>query len=182
MKKILIFGLLIFSMSLYAQDFPISEKTGKVTYESVVKVDGASASELYVRANEWFLKKSAKTLNSADAVIQKLNKEKGKIIGKGYISVSRNGAFFGGGFNFTITVTAKEGRYRYIITDIEHYAKKSEMHSGGAIENEKPACGTFFMLKRHWRNIKKQAHEGISVMYQDLVQYMSETNSEEDDW
>jgi len=177
MMRLLIITLFLFSITLNAQDFPISEKTGKVSYEGVVKVDGVSATDLYIRANEWF----AKTFNSANAVIQMQDKEAGKIIGKGWIAVSNMG-YDAGGFDFRINFTAKEGRYRYIITDIEHDKKTSKFSSGGGIENEKPACGTFLMLKGQWRKLKKQAHDGITEMHQDLVLYMSETNSEEDDW
>ena len=84
MKKLL-FALAVIStiQQVFSQELPISEKTGKVCYEDVVKVEGVSASDLYVRANEWF----AKTFNSANAVIQMQDKEAGKIIGKGYVPV-----------------------------------------------------------------------------------------------
>ena len=160
-----------------SQELPISEKTGKVCYEDVVKVDGVSASDLYVRANEWFVK----TFNSANSVIQMQDKEAGKIIGKGYVPVKSMG-YDAGGFDFTINFAAKEGRYRYVITDIKHDPKTSNMKSGGAIENEKPECGTMYMFKKQWKKLKVQAHESLTAMHKDLVQYMSETASEEEDW
>ena len=86
------------------------------------------------------------------------------------------------GFDFTINFTSKEGRYRYVITDIKHDSKTSNAKSGGVIENEKPECGSMFMFKRQWNKLKRQAHESISFLHKDLVQYMSETASEEDDW
>ena len=178
MRKILFLGLLIFSMSLYAQDFPINEKTGKVCYEGVVKVDGVSASDLYVRANEWF----AKTFNSANAVIQMQDKEAGKIIGKGNITAYNSIANVGV-WDFTLSFASREGRYRYTLTNISHDKSGSKLTgSGGEIGNEKPACGTWHIPKRAWNTLKANANKEFIETTNDLVQYMSETNSEEDDW
>ena len=53
MKTILLSSFLMLSSIVFAQEFPINEKTGKVSYEGVVKVEGASATDLYIKANEW---------------------------------------------------------------------------------------------------------------------------------
>ena len=177
MKTILLSSFLMLSLIVVAQEFPINLKTGKVSYEGVFKVEGASATDLYIKANEWF----ARTFNSAKNVIQMQDKEAGKIIGKGAIEVEKSG-YPNGVFDFTIKFTAKEGRYRYVITDIAHDKRGSALNgSGGAIENEKPACGSMNMFKKHWNKLKTQANNKLTVLSNDLKNHMSANNSEDDD-
>lgn len=88
--------------------------TKKIIYEGVEKVEGATKDELYVRAREWF----ARTFNSANKVLQMDDKAAGKLIGKASepgVSLS----LFTGGFmmDYTVSITVKEGRYRYEITN-----------------------------------------------------------------
>jgi hypothetical protein len=180
MKNTLFSSFMLISSILLAQDFPINEKTGKVSYEGIIKVDDATAADLYVKASEWF----AMTFNSANNVIQMQDKDAGKIIGKGAIKVEKSG-YPNGVFDFTIKFSSKEGRCRYIITDIAHDKRGSALNgSGGAIENEKPACGSMYMFKKHWKKLKEQAHNKITVLSNDLANHMSASNSEEedDDW
>ena len=177
MKTILLSSFIMLSSIVFAQEFPINEKTGKVSYEGVVKVEGASATDLYIKANEWF----AMAFNSANNVIQMQDKDAGKIIGKGAIEVEKSG-YHNGVFDFTIKFTAKEGRYRYVITDIAHDKRGSALNgSGGAIENEKPACGSMNMFKKHWNKLKTQANNKLTVLSNDLTNHMSVNNSEDDD-
>ena len=177
MKTILLSSFLMLSSIVFAQELPINEKTGKVSYEGIVKVEGSSATDLYIKANEWF----AMTFNSANNVIQMQDKDAGKIIGKGAIEVEKSG-YPNGVFDFTIKFTAKEGRYRYVITDIAHDKRGSALNgSGGAIENEKPACGSMNMFKKHWNKLKIQANNKLTVLSNDLTNHMSANNSEDDD-
>tara|TARA_R110002167_G_scaffold242708_1_gene448316 strand:+ start:282 stop:791 length:510 start_codon:yes stop_codon:yes gene_type:complete len=167
------------SSIVFAQEFPINEKTGKVSYEGVVKVEGASATDLYIKANEWF----AMAFNSANNVIQMQDKDAGKIIGKGLFKVAKSG-YPNGVFDFTIMFTAKEGRYKYVITDISHDKRGSNLNgSGGAIENDKPACGSMKMGKKHWGKLKEKARIELTALSDELTKYMSANNSEDnDDW
>ena len=67
-------GLIFTTQQGFSQDLPINEKTGKVSFENIVKVDGVSKIDLYLLANEWF----AKTFNSGNSVIQMQDKEEGE--------------------------------------------------------------------------------------------------------
>jgi hypothetical protein len=178
MKKLLLI-LLCLPMFGFGQGFPISEKTGKVTYEGVVKVEGASASGLYVQANEWF----AKSFRSANSVIQMQDKEEGKIIGKGSIEAYFKEWATVGVWNFTLSFECREGRYRYVLTDISHDKIGSKLTgSGGLIGNEKPACGTFHFSKKSWNKLKSNASKDLIKSIDGLLQYMSEANNKDDDW
>ena len=177
MKTILLSSFIMLSSIVFAQEFPINEKTGKVSYEGVVKVEGASATDLYIKANEWF----AMAFNSANNVIQMQDKDAGKIIGKGLFKVAKSG-YPNGVFDFTIMFTAKEGRYKYVITDISHDKRGSNLNgSGGAIENDKPACGSMKMGKKHWGKLKEKARIELTALSDELTKYMSANNSEDDD-
>jgi len=195
------------------KELPINEKTGKVSYEGIVKVEGATAADLYIKANEWF----SKTFNSDSlgnqtkrnyydkwtdnyAGIVNSDKEASKIIAKGVIAVQNTPLlrvidlglymkFEAGGFDFTITFTAKEGRCRYVITDIKHdgsiFIKKApnEAATGGIIENKKPECGRTEMSKKKWNNLKAQVHYNLKSLSKDFEQYMSNKDwKDDDDW
>ena len=180
MKKILFVLVLIFTtQQVLSQELPISDKTGEVLYESVVSVDGASSEELYIRATEWF----AKRFNSANDVIQMQDKEAGKIIGKGAFRIKKGLYVVGSQVHYTISIFAKEGRYKYAITDIYHEANKDyPRNRGGSLSNEKPDCGHQRILKKVWRKIKSATHQYCTALSKDITLYMSETNNEDDDW
>lgn len=119
MKKSLLIILLLLPTAMQAQSIqiPVDSATRKIDYQGVVKADGLTKDELYTRAREWF----AKTFNSAKDVIQMDDKSAGKIIGKG----AANGSYFyllttiRFTLYYTVSITVKDGRYRYEITDIE---------------------------------------------------------------
>ena len=179
MKKILFALALVFTtQDVLSQELPINETTGKVTYEDIVKLEGIEKDVLYIRANEWF----AKTFKLANAVIQVQDKEAGKIIGRGSISVTNLGYDYGV-FEFTLSFTAKEGRYKYVITDIRHDKSTATYGgTGGAIENEKPDCGTFLMFKKQWKSLKSKADKELKFVSNDLVEYMSRVDNSDEDW
>jgi hypothetical protein len=181
MKTILLSSFLMLSSIVFAQEFPINEKTGKVSYEGAVKVEGASATDLYIKANEWF----ARTFNSANNVIQMQDKEAGKIIGKGNITAYGHFKNFESGiWKFTVSFTAKEGRFRYVISDIYHETGGYEnvKGAGGDIKNEKPECGKWYLTKGQWNKIKARASTQFQDIAKDLEQSMTVTLNEDDDW
>jgi|TARA_B110000211_G_C13952357_1_gene496772 hypothetical protein len=179
MKKLLILLSIISTSFVNAQEFPISEKTGKVSYEGVVKIDSLSAQEIYSRANEWF----AITFNSAQSVIQMNDAEAKKIIGKGSTNVMFR-TFDGGQFFYTISFFAKEGRYKYIITDIYHKSSPANPNgSGGDIANETPSCKKWYLTIKQWSDFRTQAETNINLLIDNLNQYMNKTNTlDDDDW
>ncbi len=103
---------------------PIDSDTHKVTYQEIVKVDGVNKDELYVRAREWF----ALTFKSSKDVIQMDDKAAGKIIGKGSSEGSTKYRMLTMDYwlNYTVSITVKEGRYRYEITDFVIENKPSQ--------------------------------------------------------
>ena len=85
---------------------------GIVTYSEVVQIEEVNKDELYLRAKKWFVT----TFNSAKDVIQLDDKENGEIIGKGSFRIpfySINPVI-----NHTLTILVKDGRFKYVITDL----------------------------------------------------------------
>ena len=82
---------------------------GKVYYSGIVPVKDVSADKLYIRARSWV----AKAFVNSQKVIQMEDKEAHKLILKGSGIISNRGHYF----FCTITIQAKDGRYRYEISD-----------------------------------------------------------------
>lgn len=96
----------------------VDKITGLITYEAVVEVKDASAETLYKRIEDWF-----KTYykNPTD-VIRENDAAKFKIVGKHRFKITnppdKNGVSGDAGLvQYTITVSAREGRYKYVISE-----------------------------------------------------------------
>jgi hypothetical protein len=172
MKKIVLI-LLWPSILLFSQDFPINEQ-GKIVYTEIVNIDSSLTQEqLYLNAREWF----ARSFRSANDVIQMDDKDAGKLIGKGNFVIPGGMYLADGRVRFTISVFTKEGRYKYEITDFVHIANDNT-YSGGNLENEKPDCGNFNMVKKGWLQVKEITQTKVNDIITDLKNSMNKTDSD----
>jgi hypothetical protein len=99
----------------YAADtveIPKDADSGFYKFQGVVNVEGASADQLLSRARAWI----ATTYRSAKDVVQLDDPTAGRIIAKGLIPVRWMGET--SHIRHTLTVEAKDGRYRYTIADL----------------------------------------------------------------
>ncbi|CAN5243939.1 hypothetical protein BH09BAC1_BH09BAC1_20220 [soil metagenome] len=122
MKRIaLSFMILFLALAVKGQPpVPIEDGTGRVVYTEVVTVAGASQAELYKRLDRWF----NTFYKNAGSIIQSQDAAAGKIEGKHtfYIYNEVNGKKNQyGQVKYTITVEAKEGKYRYKLDDIYYF-------------------------------------------------------------
>jgi hypothetical protein len=97
---------------------PVDSITHLITYEAVTQVPGATAEILYKRALDWF---NSYYKNPAE-VIRENDAAKGKIVGKSrfriYNPPDKEGTKTDVGLvQYTITVGAKEGRFKYELTE-----------------------------------------------------------------
>lgn len=97
---------------------PVDSITKKITYEGVVEVKGVAAAELYHRFNDWF---KSYYKNPAE-VIRENDSTTFKIVGKPRFRLSnpadKEGTRTDAGIEqYTITVIAKDGRFKYELTD-----------------------------------------------------------------
>ncbi|MBL0105014.1 MAG: DUF4468 domain-containing protein [Bacteroidetes bacterium] len=127
MKKILA-ALCLISISMLAAaqkpsvatpvTLPTDSITKLITYEGVIEVKGVSADELYRRINDWFhsyYKNPTEVIRTNDSTAHKM-------IGKPRFRMSnppdKEGTRTDAGITqYTITVAAKDGRYKYELTE-----------------------------------------------------------------
>lgn len=121
------------SQTTTATVFPL--ENGKVLYTGVVKVDSTiTKDELYKRAKKWFID----NYKSANDVIQMDDKDAGEIIGKGYFE-ERFQPAIGAGIDMKIyhiiTISIKDGKYKYKITNFTSKGTASGITSEAPLED-----------------------------------------------
>ena len=93
---------------------PPQDVSGKFAYQEVVQIEAAPAAELYSRAKAW----GATAYRSMKDVQQLDDKDAGRVILKGNFTVIFSGLFSVPlTISHTLTIEAKDGRYRYQLTD-----------------------------------------------------------------
>jgi len=150
MKLMLTFitGLLI-SAGIQAQTLPAPDSTTKkINYSEVVTVNGATKDLLYKRA---------KNLNISGAGMISDKPADGYYSYGGTFKVTYHapqpGLMHTGMVSYTVTVTCKDGRYKYVITDFVHTSDKG---NGGPLEKSIPVCNKYVLTLQGWGEIKKQ--------------------------
>lgn len=164
MRTILIACFLLDSTLCFSQ-MPVNAD-GKVEFTEVVTVDSASAQTLYSRAklfvtNAFVSGKDVTQMNDDAAFTTVVKGSTKPSLGLG---ATREGLV-----TFKMTIQCKDGRYKYSLTDFLH---EGAQYSGGALENEKPDCGTFFLPKSSWNKLKKQVAETVTLMADNLKKDM----------
>lgn len=127
MKKIIaFFALISVSLLTFAQkgmpiavySVPVDSITKKITYEGVVEVKGLAAGDLYHRFADWF----KSYYKNPTEVIRENDSTSFRIVGKPRFRLTnppdKEGTRTDGGTEqYTITVIAKDGRFKYELTD-----------------------------------------------------------------
>ena len=83
-----------------------------------------------------------------------------------------------------LSIEAKEGKYRYTISKINHNAKNSYF-TGGDVFSEIPKCGSMTIPSALWKRIKSEALKQSGVLANDLKEAMkisSSTPVNSDEW
>jgi hypothetical protein len=149
---------------------PIDPTTKLISYEGVVEVPGVSKTDLYRRAYEWV----AKTYRSANDVIQMQDKEAGQLVAKGLTRVytkSIGMTVDAGVVRHTLTVYVKDGRYKYVLTNLTHEAGSApNIHSVGPLESQNLPFGA---SKKFWADVKQDANRDAYRMVADLQSAMT---------
>jgi hypothetical protein len=184
MQKILfIIPIVLITSSVRGQILPIDSITHQITYSGIVVVDSSSADLLFDRAKEWFVH----SFNSANDVVQMEDKERKKIIGKGKFdvvtsymsSLSTNSL---GYVKFSVEIQAKEGRYRYVITDFWHEQGSSKANTPNDLRLVRPGGGVLTMGMKNWNGIKSQMNDFVLLLIKNLKDSMSKDISGPNDW
>jgi hypothetical protein len=174
MKRLLIL-LLLAPIILTAQDatllspFPISE--GKVKYEKIIEVPGATKEVLYGRTKAWALA----FYNSQKDVLQLDDKEAGVIAYKGffsqsYVSPKMYGFNVPSTFQYweTIKIFLKDGKAKIVITDI---SVRQKVHASTAAST----YGEEIQFEKYLYNLKNPDTDAIKgIGKKKMEQYMKE--------
>lgn len=185
MRNFIIYLLLMCSISTFGQaTLPIDKISGKAIFTEVISLDSVSAENMYNRAKLFVVD----NYNSAKNVVDLSDVKSHSLVLKAYTTThfkSWAGIYEAGGFNYILKIYCKDGRYKYEISDLIHtgiYDAKNSS-SGGAIENEKPDCGTMHISKGQWDYIKKDCVSNIGELIKALKKSMlKKSEMEKKDW
>jgi len=112
MKKLFLFHLLFFY-------FNSSSGQESLSFVKIIGVNESDQTSIFIAVNEWF----ARTYNSANDVVQMIDKDAGVIIGKGSIRYrypKLRYSCYEGNIGYTIKVEVKDSRYRIELSDFYH--------------------------------------------------------------
>lgn len=128
-----------------------------------MEVLGVTKDQLYTRAYEWL----AKAYRSANDVIQMQDKEAGRLVGKGTTTVRVRGVS-AGYVRHTFTIYLKDGRYKYVLTDLVHEpGGMKDVYSGGPLESPKAEILPFGG-KKPWDAVRNDADGDARRLVADL--------------
>jgi hypothetical protein len=76
-----------------------------------------------------------------------------------------------GTFTMHISIDAKDGKYRYTISKINHVAKNPE-YTGGDVYSDVPKCGSMKISPELWKKLRSQAFKNATLLTNDLKEAM----------
>lgn len=163
MKALVTLFFVMINAMAYAQDIALPMKDDKIFYEQVDSAAGVGKDQLFTRAKLWM----ANAFESAKNVIQMDDKEAGMLVGKGYFNIHSTGiASATWPCNFTISLTAKDGRYRVQLYNFNYGEGNHSMESVyDAYKKGKMKKATGAMLKE----MDNQALEMIKDLNQKVT-------------
>ncbi|MCL2131038.1 MAG: DUF4468 domain-containing protein [Lentimicrobiaceae bacterium] len=159
----------------FPPDMQFDENTKLVTYKEVVRQKG-SQDELYERALKW----ANGYFSNPTVVIQKKDKIEGTIVCVSNIRITTLGTdgktpVLAGYVYYTFTIETKEGRYRYIITDL--YKKETSRF---------PIEKWFDTTKPEWSPVRydhlHQIDQAVKKLIEDLEEGMQPEKVIIDEW
>ncbi|RZK45860.1 MAG: DUF4468 domain-containing protein [Hymenobacter sp.] len=162
-----------------AEKLPLDPRTQLITYEGVVPVPGVSQADLYARATAWV----AKAYPSNNAVLEQQDAATGQLVVQGelpavaytmYGGVLRSS--YAGVVRHTLTIYVKDGRYKYILSNLTHDAKGTPtMKSGGALEQNHASLFGYAGIGSHkpWVDLKVAATRDVRHQLAGLEEAMT---------
>ncbi len=83
-----------------------------------------------------------------------------------------------------LSIDAKEGKYRYTISKLNHNAKNGD-YTGGDIYGEVPKCGSMKLPPDMWKRLRSEAFKQSAILANDVKEAMkisSTTPVNSDEW
>lgn len=146
---------------------PLDPQTQLITYQGVVLVPGATQAELFARAQAWVAR--AYPLHNAE--IERQDPAAGQLALRGtrlvalrtsYDHVARPSC--AGVVTHQLTIYVKDGRYKFILTNLRHDARGTpNLRSGGPLEPDKANLSGYAGLGsgKPWADLKQAATRDI---------------------
>ncbi|MCU0416898.1 MAG: DUF4468 domain-containing protein [Cytophagaceae bacterium] len=164
-KTVYLFLLVCLSPLLSFGQLPIDSVTKKVSYTGVEQIAGATMADLYKRA---------KNCNADGSAVVMDNSTTGIYSYKGSFSVlysaPQPGLKHSGKVSYAVTIAVKDGRYKYVITDLVHTSEKG---NGGGLERSIPECNKYVLTLAGWAEIKKQAETQMNTLVANIKRGMN---------
>jgi hypothetical protein len=160
-----------------AAPLPLDPQTQRIAYEGVVAVPGASQADLYARAEAWINQTytSDKVLMPNAATGELLLKgARPAVVRREYEGVLRPS--YAGVVRHTLTVYVKDGRYKYIFTDLSHDAMGTrDVQSGGPLEQPRANLFGYAGLgsQKSWLDMKRDATRDVRNLATSLQEAMT---------
>ncbi|MGI4874684.1 MAG: DUF4468 domain-containing protein [Janthinobacterium lividum] len=146
-----------------AAPLPLDPQTHLITYEGVVPVAGVNQADLYARARAWV----AKEYPPADVQFEQQDAATGQLVLKGQRPAAVHLPYNGmarlttaGVIHHTLAIYLKDGRYKYVLTDLTHDASGVRlMKSGGPLEQDNASLFGYLGLGSHdaWTDLRVEA-------------------------
>ena len=178
MRRILLAVLAIgFATIIKAQELPVNEQTGKITFMEVVETGNVTAKEGYDVIKKWCDGKGMTVTEDAAGAKYFLTKKH-----KVSYPATKGGITHDGVVTFNVQFFFKDGKFRYILTDFVHSGKYG---SGGKMENEKPQDGYGKISERAWNMIRDQTYDKTTKMvtsFKKALQEFQNDPARSDDW
>jgi len=172
-KHILSYVLLcLVAIMAYAQELPIDNKTGKITFLEVIETPGLTAKDLYKIAKDWGQAKGFKPTKDNEAegeLTYDLTLPVDYERTKGTVEKSK--------VTYKFHIFTKEGKYRYILTDLVHTGSMPAL-TGGKLESGTPACSLSGINAGNWILIKKKAQAGAEATIADFKRVVKEAQND----
>ncbi|MCS6824266.1 MAG: DUF4468 domain-containing protein [Cytophagaceae bacterium] len=151
-----------------AQNLPVDSITKKITWTETVPMPKLKKNDIYLKAYNWG--------TSNKYTVKKLDKPNGIFACLAKIDVTYPGATSGltdkGYVQFLVTITCKDGKYIYTITDLEHFGDKGK-GNGGKLEAQTAACGKLILPNHGWTKIKQETEKKMPAFIDSLKSGMA---------
>lgn len=162
----------------YDSVLPVDPDTHLVTYTKVIEVPGTTQEQLYTRAANWVASTEVYRVASSKQLQEASDKSQLIVSGETRARGPMNQVV--GTVSHSLTIYCKDGRYKYVLTNLReetNSTKPTGLGSGGAFENEKPACGFMLMFPAAWNNIKRHTDEDVQELLARLTTAMTSTST-----
>ena len=174
MKKILLIVMLLFSITVVAQE--------PLKFSEVIQVEGMSANDIFNTAKKWFVTH----FKDANSVIQVDNPNDGILVGKGnlpFVYKSLTWSNSSGCIWFIVDIKIKDGRFKMTVSDFRHESKAPQYAEGWSLgliyDSYLPDYK--HQHKKIWDKVEPICVDEFPLLVSSIKEFMKSNKVEEDD-